>query len=339
MLLTKNDIGKIVTAAAGAGGIPDFLHEFREGSGLIYGIGPAISEYWTAYELYEVVKQERSKNPDASVQAFSNADRAYVSFCKYVDENAENSGRDILARSNEFIQFSGADEMKLKAHGRRDAATSSKPLSMKISDDTPQQRQQFFDRFRQSSYAIGRTPYGSVKKGIEKDWTGSTKSVDRFGYSGRNLTSMRQFMVRRACKFLLYDEIRIRHGRIFYALDGLALSDVAQGAHRALDSTRSKVPVCTSELREIFRMWAFLQKHVQFYLHLKKSDPPWKLSDQEQWSAYAVERSKKVVVDDAEKTMKIYSIPWGALLAVLLIFGKLSSENELLALRATGSRV
>jgi lipopolysaccharide export system permease protein len=32
----------------------------------------------------------------------------------------------------------------------------------------------------------------------------------------------------------------------------------------------------------------------------------------------------------------IYSIPWGALLAVLLIFGKLSSENELLALRATG---
>ena len=32
----------------------------------------------------------------------------------------------------------------------------------------------------------------------------------------------------------------------------------------------------------------------------------------------------------------IYSIPWGALLAVLLIFGKLSSENELVALRANG---
>ena len=32
----------------------------------------------------------------------------------------------------------------------------------------------------------------------------------------------------------------------------------------------------------------------------------------------------------------IYSIPWGALLSVLLVFGKLSSENELLALRATG---
>jgi LPS export ABC transporter permease LptF len=32
----------------------------------------------------------------------------------------------------------------------------------------------------------------------------------------------------------------------------------------------------------------------------------------------------------------IYSIPWGALLAVLLVFGRLSSENELLALRAHG---
>jgi LPS export ABC transporter permease LptF len=32
----------------------------------------------------------------------------------------------------------------------------------------------------------------------------------------------------------------------------------------------------------------------------------------------------------------IYSIPWGALLAVLLVFGKLSSENELVALRANG---
>jgi LPS export ABC transporter permease LptF len=32
----------------------------------------------------------------------------------------------------------------------------------------------------------------------------------------------------------------------------------------------------------------------------------------------------------------IYSIPWGVLLAVLLVFGKLSSDNELVALRANG---
>jgi hypothetical protein len=32
----------------------------------------------------------------------------------------------------------------------------------------------------------------------------------------------------------------------------------------------------------------------------------------------------------------IYSIPWGILVAVLLVFGKLSSDNELVALRANG---
>jgi hypothetical protein len=115
---------------------------------------------------------------------------------------------------------------------------------------------------------------------------------------------MRQFMVRRACKFLLYDEIGERRGRIFCALDGLTLSEVAQGAHRALDRSRSKVPVCTSELREIFRMWAFLQNHVTFYLHLENSEPPWKLSDKADWSAYAVKRDEKVIMDDAEKTEK-----------------------------------
>src|SRR6476646_109564 len=32
----------------------------------------------------------------------------------------------------------------------------------------------------------------------------------------------------------------------------------------------------------------------------------------------------------------IYSIPWGVLVAVLLVFGRLSSDNELVALRANG---
>ena len=31
-----------------------------------------------------------------------------------------------------------------------------------------------------------------------------------------------------------------------------------------------------------------------------------------------------------------YSIPWGVLVAVLLVFGRLSSDNELVALRANG---
>ncbi|HYZ73026.1 MAG TPA: hypothetical protein VE641_08095, partial [Chthoniobacterales bacterium] len=198
MLLTKNDIGGVITAAVGAGEVPNFLQQFREGSGLIYGIGPAISEYWTAYELYEAVKEERTKNPSGSVNAFCSPQRAYDLFRKYVTQNAENDGRDILARSNEFIQFTGDDELKIKIGGRRNAPAHSKNLFMNISANSPQQRRQFFDRFSQSSYAITGTSYGSVKAGIEKDWQGTTENIDEEGYSKNNITSMRQFMVRRA---------------------------------------------------------------------------------------------------------------------------------------------
>lgn len=303
MLLTQNDIRNVVTAAVGTGRIPGFLEQFHEGNGLIYGIGGAISEYWTAYELYEAVKGERRKNPSGPVEPFYSP-KAYDLFRKYVMQNLANDGKDILARSNEFIQFSGDDELKIKIGGRRNAPAHSKNLFMNISEESSGQRRQFFNRFAQSSYAIGRTPYDSVKEGIEKDWQGTTQGVDRQGYSQSNLTSMRQFMVRRACKFLLYDEISERHGRIFYALDGLTLSEVAQGAHRALDPSRSKVAVCTSELREIFRMRAFLQNHVTFYVHLENSEPPWKLSDKADWSAYAVKRAEKIT-DAAEKSKQV----------------------------------
>lgn len=305
MLLTENDIGNVAAAAVGRGKVPDFLQQFHEGGGLIYGIGPAISEYWTAYELYEAVKEERTKNPSGSVNAFCSPRRAYDLFRKYVTQNADNDGKDILSRSNEFIQFSGDDELKIKIGGRRNSPAHSKNLFMNISENSPQQRRQFFDRFAKSSYAIGQTSYDSVKEGIEKDWQGTTQDVDQLGYSKNNITSMRQFMVRRACKFLLYDEISERGGRIFYALDGLTLSDVAQAAHRDLDISRAKVPVCTSELREIFRMWAFLRDHVTFYFHLENSEPPWKLSDQAEWSAYAVKRAEKVIANDTEKAEKV----------------------------------
>ena len=313
MLLRKNDISKVVTAAVGAGGLPDFLQQFREGSGLIYGIGPAISEYWTAHELYEAIKEVNNKYP-SRLEDLCNFEEGYRSFCRGADIHQKNAGEYILARSNWFIQFK--DELQIRILSKNRVAPSEKKLGMEF--DTNKWRktnpptgaeslrhEQFFQRFAASGYAIERTSYDSVVKGIDKDWWRSARNIDNVGYHKYNITSMRQFMVRRACKFLLYDEISVRHGRIFYALDGLTLSDVAQRAHRALDRSRSKVPVCTSELREIFRMWAFLQNHVAFYLHLENSEPPWKLSDQEQWSAYAVERSKKVVVNDEEKTKKI----------------------------------
>jgi hypothetical protein len=52
-------------------------------------------------------------------------------------------------------------------------------------------------------------------------------------------------------------------------------------------------------------MWAFLKDYVTFYLHLESTEPPWKLSDQADWSAYAVKRAEKVILDDADKAEKV----------------------------------
>jgi hypothetical protein len=288
MLLTENDIGTVAAAAVGRGKVPDFLQQFHERGGLIYGIGPAISEYWTAYKMYaEIQKNGMADTPQ----------QEYTVFRKLVDARRQSQGVDIVARSNSFINFK--DNLKIGF----DPATKNKPASqskpnMRLESAGSQQKQ-FFDRFASSSYGIGsETPYASIKQGIEKDRGGGTKDMDTRRYDGDDMVSMRQFMVRRACKFLLYDEIEQRGGRIFYALDGLTLSDVAQCVHRNLDDSRSKVPVCTSELREIFRMWAYLQNHVTFYSHLKESKPPWELSDQEQWSSYALKRAAKLLITD-----------------------------------------
>jgi hypothetical protein len=104
-------------------------------------------------------------------------------------------------------------------------------------------------------------------------------------------------MVRSACKFLLYDEIE-RGGRIHYALDGIDVRDVATAAHRELDDTRSKVPVCTSELREIFRMWSYFATYVTFYNRLKIADPPWTNGPADLmrlWCEYALARARKAL--------------------------------------------
>ena len=300
MLLTEGDIGNVVAAAVGTREMPAFLKKFTEQGGLIYGIGPAISEYWTAWEMYDAIATLSEEDKATARRALSNTAKAYELFRKNVNKHLATDGMYILARSNEFIQFKGTDQLKVKIEGRKSTPAPQKSLSMSITTESDQRRE-FFDRFADSGYAIDKTSYDAVKRGIDKDWQGSAQAIDQSGYSKWNITSMRQFMIRRACKFLLYDEINTRGGTIFYALDGLTLSEVAQRVHRGLDTTRSKVPVCTSELREIFRMWAYLQNHVTFYSHLENSDPPWKISDKAEWSAYALHRAEKITAETEAK--------------------------------------
>lgn len=108
-------------------------------------------------------------------------------------------------------------------------------------------------------------------------------------------------IVRRSCKFLLYDSIN-RKQDVAYVLDDLNLDTVAQRITVSETTDRNgpgtlerKVPVCTSELREIFRRWDYFVNHLTFYSNWKVSDPPWYTHGRQQWAAYAAHLAAKIV--------------------------------------------
>jgi hypothetical protein len=133
---------------------------------------------------------------------------------------------------------------------------------------------------------------------------------------GRNMTTHNNTMtvndliydytVRRACKFLLYDSIKDKK-KIVYLLDDLDIGKIAYMVDPqdgkipdyARVGDQKKVPVCTSEVREIFRYWDYLQNHVTFFKNLLRCDAPWAdPTYQEKWAAYAKHRAAKALSGD-----------------------------------------
>jgi hypothetical protein len=124
-------------------------------------------------------------------------------------------------------------------------------------------------------------------------------------------------MVRRSCKFLLYDAIK-QGQRVVYLLDDLDLSKVAylSGKSGIPDSARiqsgsseGKVPICTTELREIFRNWDYFGQHLKFYLNFVECQPPWRGSPQcvKSWALYAGHRAERVL-DEKPGALSDYQI-------------------------------
>lgn len=117
-------------------------------------------------------------------------------------------------------------------------------------------------------------------------------------------TLIDDIIVRRSCKFLLYDAIE-RKQDIAYVLDDLDLNTVAQRLkveettdRLGVGTTERKVPVCTSELREIFRRWDYFVDHLTFYKDWKVSDPPWYSHGRQHWAAYAAHLAAKIGAKD-----------------------------------------
>lgn len=152
---------------------------------------------------------------------------------------------------------------------------------------------------------------------LHKDWM---KDVDRPDYRhkpiahtpsdsdskakshSRNADIDRDLINRRACKYLLHQLLK-EDRLIVYSLDGIDQTAVAAAAVFTIQQDgkeKTKVPVCTTELRELFRLWDYFKGHVLFTEKLAKIDPPWvnNISTQKDWAYYALHLARKILINE-----------------------------------------
>jgi hypothetical protein len=105
--------------------------------------------------------------------------------------------------------------------------------------------------------------------------------------------------IRRSCKFGIHYFTGIKKARLHYILDGMDIGTIVDKSMMKNESTnKKKVPICTSEVRYIFRHWNALRDgSVCFYLDFQMCEPPWEddkwkkhLPD---WARYAESRVAK----------------------------------------------
>jgi hypothetical protein len=92
--------------------------------------------------------------------------------------------------------------------------------------------------------------------------------------------------------------------KVAYALDDMDMSKVFTKQHLPLKddggrTVKQKVPVCTSEIRELFRNWDCCKDHVVFFKEFKRVSPPWTYptaqgNELKLWANYAAQRAKKL---------------------------------------------
>lgn len=171
---------------------------------------------------------------------------------------------------------------------------------------------------------------------LNKDWM---EDVDRPDYrhkhtvhatskpmlasSHRNADIDRDLINRRACKYLLH-HMRENDRLIIYSLDGIDQKAVALAAVFTIQQDgkeKTKVPVCTTELRELFRLWDYLGPNVLFTEKLSKVDPPWisNISTQKDWAYYALHLVRKILINE--------KIDQNFLTSVAMMLKEIKKEN------------
>ena len=153
----------------------------------------------------------------------------------------------------------------------------------------------------------------------------SNAKLDR-GNNAQVKAAADDISVRRSCKFGIEYVVQNLGGRIHYVLDGIDIKKVVDRATITNKSGYEKVPICTSELRFLFRQWQRFGSKVQFWQNYDHCAPPWADSaTQEDWAAYALAR----ILKGYARKQKLRDAHWQVLVPLLdkLKTGRLSSDD------------
>lgn len=106
------------------------------------------------------------------------------------------------------------------------------------------------------------------------------------------------FAIRRSCKFGIQYVTQTLGGTIHYVLDGMTMGAIAARnvalRWRTNNSGYTKIPICTTELRYLFRNWNRYKGKVRFWENFEEALPPWGRAEHvDDWCAYAIGRIVK----------------------------------------------
>jgi len=254
-----------------------FLHNWDD-DWMLYGTGTAQLTYLAVLDAVAEIALQHQSMP--------------IKIDRIAYRRTQVSGnKDVLPNvSNYWIQF------KKRTVGIERTGDPSKPIRLVGGEFGTKDSMKFFDSFNASVFSLGEESYSKIVAGLKKQSASVPDAPKLRDHEVQNF--MRMYAVRRACKFLLYESIG-NGMKIRYVLDDLNLEMAATKAR-----VEGKVPVCTTELREIFRCWDYFRNHVTFYKDFRLVTPPWErptatYEGLKGWAMYAAHRANKVLSDDA----------------------------------------
>ena len=171
---------------------------------------------------------------------------------------------------------------------------------------SPTDRQRYEDYFKCLEKSVGYGP-GSLMGGADH-WANALAKYEQGDTLDMNVKKdveklpgiVSDIAIRRSCKFGIHYFVERKAAKLHYILDGMDVDAIVKKDRMLNESTgKHKVPICTSEVRYIFRHWNRLAatNRLLFYHDFDAVDAPW--SNQKYqgtwagWAEYALHRYNK----------------------------------------------